>query len=253
MNAHLPATALIAEDEPLLREELAESLHKLWPELVIVAEADDGAEALRLMQLHGPEVLFLDIEMPSVTGLDVARQAAACAHVVFVTAYDQYAIAAFEEGAVDYVMKPVTLPRLAIAVQRLKERLGSRPADLSALIADIARQKGEGQAHMRWINASVGTSIKLITVDEICYFRADTKYTRVVTAASESLIRKSIKDLVERLDPEQFWQIHRSTLVNVKQIAGLARDLRGHLHVKLKERAEELPVSEAFAHLFRQM
>lgn len=253
MNANLPTTALIAEDEPLLREELAESLRKLWPELVIVAEADDGAEALRLMQLHSPEVLFLDIEMPSVTGLDVARRAAGRAHVVFVTAYDQYAIAAFEEGAVDYVMKPVTLPRLAIAVQRLKDRLGSKPADLSALIADIARRKGEGRSHMRWINASAGTSIKLITVDEICYFRADTKYTRVVTPASESLIRKSIKDLVERLDPEQFWQIHRSTLVNVSQIAGLARDLRGHLHVKLKERAEGLPVSEAFAHRFRQM
>jgi DNA-binding LytR/AlgR family response regulator len=251
--AALNPTALVAEDEPMLREELCEFLRKLWPELAIVAQTDDGVDALRLMQAHEPDVLFLDIQMPGLSGLDVARQAAGRAHNAFVTAYDQYAIAAFEEGAVDYVMKPVSMARLATAVNRLKERLGSKPADLSSMLADIARQKSESRNYLRWINASVGTAIKLITVEEICYFRADTKYTRVVTPGSESLIRKTIKELVDQLDPSLFWQIHRSTLVNVNAIAGVGRDLRGHLQVKLKQRAEALPVSEGFTHLFRQM
>jgi DNA-binding LytR/AlgR family response regulator len=253
MSAPGRPVAIVAEDEPLLREELTEFLRKLWPELVIAGETDDGVEALRLMQIHQPDILFLDIQIPGLSGLDVARQAAGRSHVVFVTAFDQYAIAAFEEGAVDYVLKPVSMARLATAVQRLKERLGSKPADLSEMLEDIARQKGEAKSYMRWINASVGNTIKLITVEEICYFRADTKYTRVVTAGSESLIRKSIKELVERLDPDIFWQIHRSTLVNVNAISGVSRDLRGHLQVKLKSRAEALPVSEGFTHLFRQM
>jgi DNA-binding LytR/AlgR family response regulator len=246
-------TALIAEDEPLLREDLAEALGKLWPELRIVGLAADGVEALRLLAHHQPTVLFLDIQMPGLSGLDVAKQAGARSHIVFVTAYDQYAIAAFDQGAVDYVMKPISLPRVATAVQRLKDRVGNPPADLSQLLEGLSRQKGEAKNYLRWVNASVGATIKLITVEEICYFKADTKYTMVVTPGSESLIRKPIKELTDELDPSLFWQIHRSTLVNVNAIAGVTRDLRGHLQVKLKQRAESLPVSESYTHLFRQM
>ena len=246
-------TAIVAEDEPLLREEIVEFLRKLWPELDIVAETDDGVEALRLITEHKPSVTFLDIQMPGMTGLEVAKQAAGRSHCAFITAYDQYAIAAFDQGAVDYVMKPVSAARLASTVQRLKERIGSAPADLSNLLADLARQKAENRNYLRWVNASVGATIKLITVEEICYFRADTKYTMVVTPGSESLIRKPIKELVDELDPNLFWQIHRSTLVNVNAIAGVSRDLRGHLQIKLKQRAESLPVSEGYNHLFRQM
>jgi DNA-binding LytR/AlgR family response regulator len=177
-------TALIAEDEPLLQEELVEALAKLWPELAIVARAGDGCEALRLLALHRPTVLFLDIQMPGLTGLEVAKQAAGRSHVVFVTAFDQHAVAAFDQGAVDYVMKPISLPRMATSVQRLKDRLAQPPADLSNLLADLARRKGEARPFLRWVNASVGTTIKLITVDEILYFRADNKYTLVVTAGA---------------------------------------------------------------------
>jgi len=246
-------TAVVAEDEPLLREEIVEFLHKLWPELDIVGETDDGLEALRLVNERKPAVAFLDIQMPGMTGLEVAKQTAGRSHCAFITAYDQYAIAAFDQGAVDYVMKPVSVARLATTVQRLKERIGSTPADLSNLLADLARHKAESRTYLRWVNASVGTTIKLITVEEICYFRADAKYTMVVTPGSESLIRKPIKELVDELDPNLFWQIHRSTLVNVNAIAGVTRDLRGHLQVKLKQRAESLPVSEGYNHLFRQM
>lgn len=251
MNAR--PTAIVAEDEPLLREEIVEFLRKLWPELDIVGETDDGVEALKLINERKPAVVFLDIQMPGMTGLEVAKQAAGRSHCAFITAYDQYAIAAFDQGAVDYVMKPVSVARLATTVQRLKERIGSAPADLSNLLADLARQKAETRTYLRWVNASVGATIKLITVEEVCYFRADTKYTMVVTPGSESLIRKPIKELVDELDPNLFWQIHRSTLVNVNAIAGVTRDLRGHLQVKLKQRNEALPVSEGYHHLFRQM
>ena len=246
-------TALVAEDEPLLREEIVELLRKLWPSLEIVGETGDGVEALRLLQERNPDVTFLDIQMPGMTGLEIAQQAAGRTHCAFITAYDQYAIAAFDRGAVDYVMKPISAARLATTVQRLKDRLGSAPADLSNMLADLARQKAESRTYLRWVNASVGTTIKLITVEEICYFRADTKYTLVATPTTESLIRKPIKELVDELDPNMFWQIHRSTLVNVNAIAGVSRDIRGHLQVKLKERNEHLPVSEAYNHLFRQM
>jgi DNA-binding LytR/AlgR family response regulator len=246
-------TALIAEDEPLLQDELAEALHTLWPEIGIVARASDGIEALRLLTLHRPTVLFLDIQMPGMTGLEVAKQAAGRSHAVFVTAYDQYAVAAFDQGAVDYVLKPISLGRMATTINRLKERIGTPPADLSNLLANLVRHSGEHRNFLRWVNASVGATIKLITVEEICYFKADSKYTLVVTAAGESLIRKPIKELTEELDPSLFWQIHRSTLVNVNAIAGVMRDLRGHLQVKLKNRAEALLVSESYTHLFRQM
>jgi DNA-binding LytR/AlgR family response regulator len=243
----------VAEDEPLLREEIVELLRKLWPSLEIVGETGDGVEALRLLQERNPDVTFLDIQMPGMTGLEIAQQAAGRTHCAFITAYDQYAIAAFDRGAVDYVMKPISAARLATTVQRLKDRLGSTPADLSNMLAGLARQKAESRTYLRWVNASVGQTIKLITVEEICYFRADTKYTLVATATTESLIRKPIKELVDELDPNMFWQIHRSTLVNVNAIAGVTRDIRGHLQVKLKQRNEHLPVSEAYNHLFRQM
>jgi DNA-binding LytR/AlgR family response regulator len=248
-----PVTALIAEDEPLLQDELAEGLAALWPELDIVARAANGVDALRLLVELSPTVLFLDIQMPGLSGIEVAKRAAGRSHVVFVTAYDQHAIAAFEQGAIDYLMKPVSLPRLATAIQRVRDRVQTPPADLSGLLADLARHRGEQRSYLRWVNASVGTTIKLITVDEICYFRSDTKYTRVVTASTESLIRKPIRELSDELDPGQFWQIHRGTLVNVAAIAGVTRSLRGRLQLRLKARQELLDVSEGYTHLFRQM
>jgi DNA-binding LytR/AlgR family response regulator len=248
-----PVTALIAEDEPLLQDELAEGLAALWPELDIVARAANGVDALRLLVELSPTVLFLDIQMPGLSGIEVTKRAAGRSHVVFVTAYDQHAIAAFEQGAIDYLMKPVSLPRLATAIQRVRDRVQTPPADLSGLLADLARHRGEQRSYLRWVNASVGTTIKLITVDEICYFRSDTKYTRVVTASTESLIRNPIRELSDELDPGQFWQIHRGTLVNVAAIAGVTRSLRGRLQLRLKARQELLDVSEGYTHLFRQM
>jgi DNA-binding LytR/AlgR family response regulator len=246
-------TALIAEDEPLLAEELADALARLWPELEIAGHARDGIEAVRMVEAHNPDVVFLDIQMPGMTGLDVAKQLGARAHIVFVTAFDQYAIAAFEHGAIDYVLKPVAVPRLATAVARVKERLGRAPADLSGVLRDLAANRADGRTFLRWVNASMGQTIKLITVEEICYFKADSKYTLVVTPAGESLIKKPIKELCDELDPSQFWQIHRSTLVNVNFVAGVSRDFRGHLQLKVKQRNESLPVSESYTHLFRQM
>ena len=249
----MTVAGIIAEDEPLLRAELAEQLTKLWPELEIVGQAADGVEALRLLVIKKPDIVFLDIQMPGMTGLEVARQAAGRCHIVFVTAFDQYAIAAFEQGAVDYVMKPISLPRLATTVTRLKDRIALPPADLSSVVGQIQRQSVENKVYLRWVNASVGNTIKLITVEEICYFKADSKYTLVATPAAESLIRKPIRELTDELDPNLFWQIHRSTLVNVGAIAGVTRDVRGNLQVKLKQRPELLAVSESYNHLFRQM
>ncbi|MEO8674059.1 MAG: response regulator, partial [Casimicrobiaceae bacterium] len=240
-------TAVIAEDEPLLQQELAEALAKLWPELAIVGLADNGIDALRLLSLHHPTILFLDIQMPGLTGLDVAKQSARSAHVVFVTACDQHAIAAFEEGAVDYVMKPVSLARLASTVQRLKEKAAEPPADLSKLLASLALRQRESRSYLRWINASVDAAIKLITVDEICYVKVDGGGVRAITATSEAQVRKSIAELAEDLDPEVFVPITPATLVNVNAIAGVARDARGRLQVRFKQRAETLDVDDAYA------
>ncbi len=246
-------TALIAEDEPLLVEELTDALGRLWPELTVVARARDGIDAVRLVDEHAPDVVFLDIQMPGMTGLDVAKQLGQRTHVVFVTAFDQHAVTAFEHGAVDYVLKPVNIPRLAMAVSRVKERLGRAPNDISGVLRDLAAQRGDGRSYLRWVNASVGQTIKLITVEEICYFKADNKYTLVMTPTAESLIKKPIKELCDELDPAQFWQIHRSTLVNMAHVTAVTRDIRGQLQVKLKHRNESLPVSESYTHLFRQM
>jgi DNA-binding LytR/AlgR family response regulator len=246
-------TAVIAEDEPVLRAQLRDLLLLAWPELVIAAVAEDGHQALRALEQHTPDVLFLDIQMPGLTGLEVARHASGRCHVVFVTAYDQYAVAAFEAGAADYVMKPLSAERLATACDRIRKRLSAAPAELENLLEVLSRRAAQVQPYLRWVNASLGNEVKLITVDEICYFQSDTKYTRVVTADGESLIRKSLKELLEELDPGLFWQIHRSTIVNVNSIASVSRDFGGHVIVKLKQRKETLPVSQPFAHLFQQM
>ncbi|MFO1323769.1 MAG: LytTR family DNA-binding domain-containing protein [Burkholderiales bacterium] len=248
-----PPTAIIAEDEAVLRDELRTRLADLWPELVIRAEAADGIEATRAFTAHAPDILFLDIQMPGMNGLDVARLASGRCHVVFVTAYDKYAVAAFERGAVDYVMKPFTVGRLAETVVRLKERLRGLPANLDELLGVLAARARGGRKHLRWVTASLGDTTSIITVDQICYFRADNKYTMVITPDREALIRRPIRELAEAVDPEVFWQIHRSTLVNIHAIAGVTRDFRGHLSVKLKQRKETLAVSESCAHLFRQM
>jgi DNA-binding LytR/AlgR family response regulator len=245
------ATAIVAEDEATLRQQLVEQLGQLWPELTIVAEAADGVSALRLMAEHRPDVLFLDIQMPGATGLEVARQVNGRSRVVFVTAYDEHAVAAFEQGAIDYVLKPISAARLFTTVQRLKERLGTPPPRLDAALAAAAQPAPK--QWLRWINASVGQNVRLITVDEIVYFQADNKYTRVVTADGEALIRKSLKELAEELDPNQFWQVHRSTMVNVGAVAGVSRDFRGRMLLKLKGRNETLQVSDSYTHLFRQM
>jgi DNA-binding LytR/AlgR family response regulator len=247
-----PPTAVIAEDEPLLRSELRETLAALWPELVVAAEAEDGLEAMRALQAHRPQLLFLDIEMPGMTGLQVAAQASRRCHVVFVTAYDKYALAAFEQGAVDYVLKPFSPARLAATVARLKERISTQPADLDGLLASLA-QRDPAKSHLRWVKASQGQNVRLITVDEVFYFQADSKYTLVVTAGGESLIRKTIAELAAELDPELFWQIHRGTIVNVNEIEAVHRRGNGMLDVRLKRHKRLLAVSATYAHLFKQM
>ena len=246
-------TAIIAEDEPLLRGELKDLLATLWPELVISAEAPDGVAAICALETVAPDVLFLDIQMPGLSGLDVARRANGRSHVVFVTAYDKYAVAAFERGAIDYVLKPFSASRLAETVARLKDRLREAPANLEGIVETLLAKVGRAPEYLRWIRASRGQEISLITVDKVCYFKAESKYTLVMMADGESLIRKPIKELADSLDPKVFWQIHRATLVNVNAIAGVTRDLRGQLAVRLKERRETLPVSDPYVHLFRQM
>jgi DNA-binding LytR/AlgR family response regulator len=246
-------SAVLAEDEPLLRAQLKELLSAAWPELAVAAEAADGFQAMRALEEHRPDVVFLDIQMAGLTGLEIARHASGRHHLVFVTAHDEYAVAAFEEGAVDYLMKPLNAARLSTACARVKTRLSQEPPDLERLVDVLAGRATQRRSHLRWINASSGAEVRLVTVDEIAYFQSDTKYTRAVTTSSESLIRKSIKELLDELDPESFWQIHRSTIVNVKAIAGVSRDLAGCLLLKLKSRKETLSVSQPFAHRFRQM
>ena len=244
--------AIIAEDEAILRSELSTKLAELWPELEIVAEAVDGVAATRAFNEHGPDVLFLDIQMPGMTGLDVARLASGRCHVVFVTAYDKYAVSAFEQGAVDYVMKPFSSARLAETVARLKDRLRDRPANLEGILSVLATKVRSGE-YLRWITASQGNHLNVITVEEVCYFKADNKYTMVITPDGESLIRRPIKELAEVVDPSVFWQIHRSTLVNVKAIAGVSRDVRGRQIVAIKGHREQLEVSRSYAGLFKGM
>jgi DNA-binding LytR/AlgR family response regulator len=250
---HPAPRAVLAEDESLLADELADLLHKLWPQLQIVARADDGVAALDAIDTHAPDVAFLDIHMPLLNGIEVARQIAGRCHVAFITAYDQHALEAFEAGAIDYVLKPPAIARLMITVQRLKARLQQSPADLRRALKDLDLNAPAAPRYLQWINASRGAAVRLITVEEILFFKSDQKYTMVATRDAESLIRMTIKELTDRLDPTMFWQVHRSTVVNVHAIDSVLRDDRGNLRLRLKQRAETLSVSEGYTHLFHQM
>ena len=252
---------VVAEDEELLRTSLLLQLGEVWPGLRIVAECEDGASALEAIAEHKPDVAFLDIRMPGLTGIEVAAalsEVSPRTQVVFVTAYDQYAIDAFEQGAVDYLLKPVARDRLQATVQRLQARVAagrSDPATLDALLQHLARRPAEPEAAppLAWITANSGRETKLIMLDEVAYFRADSKYTVVVTAEGEALLRTPLKELLEALDPRQFRQVHRSTIVNLKAVASVVRDDSGKGTLRLKGRSETLPVSVPFMALFKGM
>lgn len=252
------ATAIIADDERLMREQLRARLSEVWPELQILAEAKNGEEAVSAVNEHRPDLAFLDIRMPGMTGIEAAREIGDACHIVFITAYNEYAVDAFERGAVDYVLKPAEAERLAITVTRLKNRIGSKPSDLGALLSQISAKldasgTGAPRSHLQWIQASVGQQLRMIPTAEVLFFRSDEKYTRVQTESFEALIRKPIKELTDELDPEQFWQIHRATIVNAKAIAGVARDFRGRQLVLVKGHPEKLEVSRNYTYLFKQM
>ena len=250
----MSVTAVIADDEPLLRANLRTRLARLWPELEVVHEMENGRGVDGVLDEHEPQLFFLDIHMPGVNGLEAARAIGGRAHVVFVTAYDQYAVEAFERGAVDYVLKPFVDDRLQLTVERLKERLAGRPPSLDSLVEQLAGRLGAKPAeHLRWIKASVGTNVRLVPVEEVLFFQSDEKYTRVVTCDAELLIRKPIKELLDELDPAKFWQIHRATIVNVDHIASVRRGMKDQAEISLKDHRETLVVSRAFTHLFKQM
>jgi DNA-binding LytR/AlgR family response regulator len=270
MNAPTAPRAILADDERLMRDQLRARLAEVWPGLEIVAEARNGQEAVELVAQHRPEVVFLDIRMPGLTGVEAARQIAQMElaadellpEVVFITAYDQYAVEAFEQGVADYVLKPAERERLLTTVGRIQERLAKRgtpdevgSAPLQALLHKLSSQMtGSGQpAYLKWIQANVGTTIQMIPVEDVLFFISDEKYTRVQTAQVEALIRKPIKELVDELDPQMFWQIHRSTLVNVKAIAEVTRDFRGRQLVGVRGHGEKLEVSRSYTGLFKGM
>jgi len=284
MNAPAaPTRALIADDERLLREQLRVRLLEVWPDLEIVGEAKNGDEAVKLTQELHPDLVFLDIRMPGMTGIEAARAIAQLptadeaedgwngCEIVFITAYDQYAIEAFEQGVVDYVLKPAERERLAVTVERIKKRLAHRAADhddgraaaphegpssadMQQLLQRLAAKMDPQKApRLQWIQATVGQNIQMIPVEEVLFFISDEKYTRVQTATLEALIRKPIKELIEELDANVFWQIHRSTLVNTKFIAGVSRDLRGRQLVAVRGHPEKLEVSRSFTGLFKGM
>jgi DNA-binding LytR/AlgR family response regulator len=256
-------TALIADDEPLPRAELRRMLAIAWPELRIVAEQEDGPSAVEALDEQQPDFAFLDIRMPGASGLDVARAASGRCHVVFTTAHDNHAVAAFEAGAVDYLLKPIAVERLAQAVARLRQRWAARSAapDLAALVERLAGAAGLGPGavagaaatRLRWVSASVGDTIKLFGIDDVLFFQSDEKYTRVVTTNDEAHVRKSLRELAEGLDPEEFWQVHRGTIVRASQIVRATRDELGRYTLHLKGHAEKLAVSQAWAWRFRAM
>lgn len=248
-------TAIIADDEQHLANYLSDRLNALWPELAIVGIAKNGLEAMRLVDDESPTIVFLDIRMPGLTGLEVASRLDAKTHVVFVTAYDQYAVEAFDRQAADYLLKPVTDDRLARTIERLKAKVAK--AQVPGGIADILKQLAvvmpTTTTHLRWIRASFGETVRQIPVDEVFYFQAQDKYVSVYTSTGESLIRTPLSELQAELDPNEFWQIHRSTIVNVNRIASTSRDVMGKTLLKLKDSKTELQVSRAYAHLFKQM
>ena len=253
------ASALIADDEPLLRERLRSHLAVLWPALTVIADARNGAEALELFELHQPDIVFLDIRMPGLDGIATARALARRAQLVFVTAYDQYALQAFEQGAIDYLVKPVDPARLADTVQRLQRQLAgpSREAQgLDAVLAQLASRLGQRAAPpawLQWIKASVGSSVRLIPVEQVRYLRAEEKYTLVAWDEGEALIRKSIKELGEALDPARFVQTHRAVIVNLAYVSVVTRGMNETAELHLRGSSETLPVSRSYLHHFRQM
>jgi DNA-binding LytR/AlgR family response regulator len=255
-------TALIADDEPHLAQALQRQLATLWPELAVVAVARNGLEAAQAIEQHGPDLAFLDIQMPGLSGLEVAQGVEnSRTRVVFVTAFDEYAVQAFEQSALDYLLKPVKAERLARTVDKVKAQLASRPAPASdfdaALAAALQRLLPAAPKQtppLRWIRASVGELTHQIDVREVLCFEADEKYTVVRTlAGAEHLIRTPIVELMAQLDGEQFWQIHRSTVINVEHLAGTRRDETSRLFVRMKGLERELPVSRAYVPLFKAM
>jgi DNA-binding LytR/AlgR family response regulator len=278
-SAAAPVRGVIADDERLMRDQLKARLTEVWPELQIVGEAKNGLEAVELVAQHHPDVVFLDIRMPGLSGVDAARRIAqlpardpqgdgdddsewSLPEIVFITAYDQYAIEAFEQGVADYVLKPAERERLGVTVSRIKQRLALRGTEdeppaphLQQLLHKLAAKLNPGGTPpaLKWIQATVGQAIQMIPVEDVLFFISDEKYTRVQTATIEALIRKPIKELVDEIDPDLFWQIHRSTLVNTRCIAGVTRDLRGRQIVSIKGSNEKLEVSRSYTHLFKGM
>ena len=250
--------AIIADDEEQLRIHLKSKLACLWPELIIRGEAENGLMALNLIESFRPAVAFLDIKMPGLTGMEVAQKMSAQCRVVFITAFDQYAIEAFENEAIDYILKPVTDERLEKTIKRLKKQISdiSHPPDDLSLTMDrllAAMKDKQLPGYLKWIKVRQGEEVRLIAIDEVCYFKAEDKYTVVKTRQGESLIKKSIRQLTEELDPDQFWRIHRGTIIRISQIYGVSRSFAGRLIIKLKDLPETLTVSRSYAHLFKQM
>jgi len=257
MHARPAPTAVVADDERLMREQIIDRLKEAWPELLIVGEASNGREAIAIVQSEEPDIVFLDISMPGMDGIQAAQALAGKVHVVFVTAHDQYAISAFEHGAVDYLLKPADPERVALTCQRLRARLKQAPDPMNDLLAQLSQRLEAGglkpREYMRWVQASVGANIRMIPTSDILFFRAEDKYTRVQTQGFEALIRKPIKELIDELDPDEFWQIHRATVVRVDAVEQVSRNFRGHQIVHVKGSEEKLEVSRTFNHLFKQM
>jgi len=251
--------AIIADDEKELRTYLKRMLAETWPQLEICGEAINGKEAMKLIDDFAPHIAFLDIKMPGLSGLDVAKKIAGVCHIVFVTAFDQYAVEAFEREAVDYLVKPVTKERLLQTIHRLKKHLQSSPEPSEGLMQMIThvlaglQDNPRTDRYLRWIKTQHKDCVRLISVEEIDYFQSGDKYTLVMTAEGEALIKKSIKELSRELDPQKFWQIHRGTIVNVSRIENVARSFTGRGVLKLKNRPDTLTVSRQYLHLFRQM
>lgn len=258
MTGPTRATAIIADDERLMRDQLRRRLAEVWPELDIVGEAKTGAEAVAKVEALSPDLAFLDIRMPEMTGIEAARKLAGSCQVVFVTAYDAHAVEAFEHGAIDYVLKPADPERLSITVRRLKARLTAPAAapDLDAVLSRLetlaGNLRGGGRAHLQWIQAGLGQQLKLVPVSEVVFLQAQDKYTAVTTTKEIMLVRKPIREFIDELDPNAFWQIHRGTVVAVREIASVQRDGE-RLTVILRSRPERLEVSRGYTARFRQM
>ena len=254
----MAVTALIADDEAPMREQLGARLLEVWPGLQIVALAANGVEAVEMATRFQPQIVFLDIRMPGMGGIEAARQLYDRCHIVFVTAYDQYAVDAFEHGAIDYLLKPVSAERLVTTCERLRRSLSQAPQDIGAQLAQLGsllQRQGSApkRTYLRWIQAQVGSNLRMISTREILFFQSDEKYTRVQTATAELLIRKTLKELADELDPDEFWRIHRSTLVRVDAIAEVSRDMRGRQMLRVRNYPNELEVSRNHSHLFQQM